>query len=196
MRGPIAANEHDQTAFERLRQFLLTDLDRIIGQEVGGNYAATTLIAVGCEILGKLKYGGKGTEAGRRFFGELVRERVPTAVADTIFDAIRNGLAHWYDTQEIRVDGQRLSVGISWRERPHLCVDRKTAILYVNVRDLFKDFTEAVERYARLLLEDVAARRKFLKAWQKSRVRATHVQERAAWLELLRGVKGDEEAKR
>jgi len=43
--------------FERLRAFVLNDLDRIVDRDVGGNYAAVALIVCGHDAIADLRDG-------------------------------------------------------------------------------------------------------------------------------------------
>lgn len=90
--------------FYKLRDFVLNDLALLVILPKGGNYAAALLVATACEALGLLRYeSGKGDEFFKNY---LVPERW-RPVASTIFDALRNGLAHSFETKVIvQIDGR------------------------------------------------------------------------------------------
>jgi hypothetical protein len=114
MAPPFATIERD---FQRLRGFVLNDLDRIVGAETGGNFAAVALVLVACEALGQLRYGGQRPEV-RAFSDCLPDEWQP--VARTLYDALRNGLVHNYDAMNIWIDGEAIGFEFAWRGERHL----------------------------------------------------------------------------
>src|SRR5438132_7686229 len=81
---------------ERLRAYVTHDLDILIAQEVGGNYLATALITCACDALSYLKYGHRNR--GDLFFAEVLPD-LWKPIAKTLYDAIRNGIIHTYETK-------------------------------------------------------------------------------------------------
>lgn len=122
--------------FDQIRQFVKWDLNAIFGADHGGNYAATLLIAVGCEALSRLLDKPKN-----HFFASLLTKRgLDPIIADDVADAIRNGVAHLYDTLFVKVDDRfRLELIISWGQRPHLTVRKDPPGLYLNARVMWED---------------------------------------------------------
>jgi len=161
----------------RLRAFVLNDLEGVVGREVGGNYAATALVVSAYDALGDLS-----KKEGWVLFGE----RLPAPwrpVAKSLYEALRNGLVHHYDPKVIVVDGRRIELCISWRERPHLSL--QGARVYLNVQQMAVDLRGTFEDYEAVLRHDAALRDRF---WRRAGTGEVHVyspQEAQAWRELL-----------
>jgi hypothetical protein len=111
------------SAFETLKNYLRNDLSLIISLERGSpNYAAALLIAVASEALSRLL----GRKEDSVFVDDLLgKYQVPEVVRRILFDAVRNGLAHLYDTKVILLgqsEEHPTLVVISWKTLPHLGV--------------------------------------------------------------------------
>ena len=81
---------------ERLCNYVTHDLDRLIGQDVGGNYLAAALTTCACDAISYLKYGQRNR--GDLFFTEILPD-LWKPIAKTLYDAIRNGIVHTYETK-------------------------------------------------------------------------------------------------
>jgi hypothetical protein len=79
--------------FRELRTFILHDLDQIVGLE-GANYAAAALITCAHETLAGLRSGAPAHAT----FGETL-PTIWQPVAQSLFDALRNGVGHGYATK-------------------------------------------------------------------------------------------------
>lgn len=85
-------------------------------------YTVALLIAVASEGLSQLR-----GESRWGVFRQLLERRckVSELVAHGLFRAVRNGLAHRYDTAMIEVGSQKIVVVVTWNKpRKHLCVER------------------------------------------------------------------------
>src|SRR5207253_713989 len=91
--------ENIRKDFEELQGFVLTDLEIITRAPTGGNYAAALLITTACEALGTLLYGTDS--GGTDFFANYLLPPRWRPVAKSIYDALRNGLAHSFSTKAI-----------------------------------------------------------------------------------------------
>jgi hypothetical protein len=117
------------------------------------------LVAIATEALSQLE--GRADDA--IFAEDLLGRRygVPSLIGRVLFDAIRNGLAHVYDTKTIVLGSDEVIVVLSWQEREHLSVamedwlhdGKARAGICLNVdalwRDLDDHFTEFAERLER-----------------------------------------------
>ncbi len=100
--------------YDELQSFLLSDLRRIVALDVGGNFAVAALVAVACDALSKLQ---------RRRDHEVFAEMLPLEwrpVSKSLYDALRNGLAHRYTMKTIVLRRRQIGLGISWRQVEHL----------------------------------------------------------------------------
>jgi hypothetical protein len=112
------AIEFDQieASFRQLRDFILHDLERIVDQEIGGNYAATAIIVCAHDSIANLRDGK--ANAGERPFAETLPEEW-RPVAPSLYDALRNGLVRAYEPQRLVINGHEIGLGLSWRQRAH-----------------------------------------------------------------------------
>lgn len=173
--------EHIEEDLRRLRDFVLEDLERIVAQEVGGNYAVATLVAIAYEELARLRHGRRG--AGHEVFTETVPARW-RAIGRSLYDALRNGLVHRYEVKLLMVGGEEVEVSISWRERRHLSVEG--ARLYLDAERLVADLRRAFEHYEAALRAEPELRDRFVEQWGRERVREVRTRaETDAWRELL-----------
>lgn len=174
-----------ETEFERLRDFLLNDVERILGLEPGVNYAAAAVIACGFEALANVRDGK--SHAGEGPFAEtLPREWRP--VAGSLFNVLRNGIVHGYETQRLVAKGQTVEVAIAWRQGEHLMWDAGRLVL--NVRAMADGLRDRFADYENLLHDDAAARDRFLRRGKRDRERHVRGYEAEAWAHLLRNRSG------
>ena len=112
--------------FEELHGRIKSGLRRILEIErKHPHYGAALVIVVGCEALARLR-GRKEKDKASIFVEMLMRHNKLTAeMAADVFDALRNGPAHVFETKYIEIDGKpRVEIVVSWREREHLSIDR------------------------------------------------------------------------
>lgn len=171
--------------FSELKGFVLSGLRIITNAPKGGNYAAALLIATACEALGTLRYGKK--DGGADFFrGYLVPARWHPVVK-SIYDALRNGLAHSFSTKVIlKVSDRPIELGISWSKEIHFEYDSSRATLFLNVQQLSKDLHQAFERYESELREDAKLRDRYVVWRKRQRVyEVNNENEKGAWKALI-----------
>lgn len=172
--------------FLRLKNFLTADLKLILEPGTGGNYISAALIACACDALTWLISGKKNK--GEEFFTRHLLTPQWAPVGKTIYDAVRNGLVHSYETKDIVVGGTRIRLGISRKEKPHLTFDAAEGILYLNVQQLTRDLLTAIDEYQDRLKDDEnlrAAFRKNMKSGKEVLIRDQKAVE--LWQSLLRG---------
>ena len=167
--------------FGELRGFILNDVDRIVSMEIGGNYAAAALIACAYEALAQLR----GVAKHGVFAENLPTEWLP--VAQSLYDALRNGIVHGYATKAIVIDGRQVEIGVSWREQQHLSLDRVHRIVFLNVAAMADHLRHAFEHYEALLRSDTEARERFVRQRRRGRDVSPRGDELAAWKVLLDG---------
>ena len=109
--------------FITLRDFVRNDLTQILSSAKPPNYSAAILVCIASEAIGKL-LGRKADESV--FIRDLLGQyRIPHVIGRSIFNAVRNGLAHFYETKNIVISGEELEVVISWRQYTHLKVYKR-----------------------------------------------------------------------
>jgi hypothetical protein len=175
---PFESIEKD---FRQLRDFVLNDLGRITASEEGGNYAAATIIACAYEAIADLR---DGHPQGQLAF----RETLPAAwqvVSPSLYNALRNGLVHGYETQTIRVAGQDLELFVAWRSGRHLSIDGTYVVLAVP--NLVEGLRSAFAGFEARLRSEQALRERFRERYERGRVHEVRASdEQQGWLALLR----------
>lgn len=170
--------------FEELRDCFKNDLRILIQSSIGGNYATALVATTACEVLGPLRFENNGE---REFFRKYLLPETWREVARSLYDALRNGLAHSYATKIIlNINGKDIELGVSWSEKPHLRFDQKDSVLYINVRELAQCVDNALDAYEAELKADPRLCTLFRKNRQKKRTINVHAyDERQAWTSLL-----------
>jgi hypothetical protein len=114
-------SETRREVFDRLRLAMKGDMRRVLEWSEGGHYVAALLVATASESLSKLQ----DQPDEFVFVGLLTKHGFNREMAVDVFDALRDGLAHVYDTKFIRVgEGCLIELVVSWREKKHLTVRR------------------------------------------------------------------------
>ncbi len=168
--------------FVRLWNFIVGDLDYLVDHETGGNYLAAALITCACDTLSYLRYDENSN--GGRFFAEVL----PTqwaALADKLYQAIRDGIVHSYDTKVICVGSQKITVNISWSEKPHFHLSPDRTTLHINIRNLAADFKNALKRFEADLMDNPDLRKTFESRMRKSRELVVRGSDRKVWEQCL-----------
>lgn len=172
--------------FLELEGFVLNDLGIITNVPKGGNYAAALLITTACETLGTLRYGKK--DGGVDFFENYLLPERWRVVSKSIYEALRNGLAHSFSTKVIvNASDKPIELGISWSKEPHFSYDSSRSVLFLNIQRLSKDLRGAFSRYQSELQQDADLRDRFV-GWRKKQ-RVYQVQnegEREKWNALVK----------
>lgn len=167
---------------ERLRDYVTNDLNRVVAQNVGGNYLAAALITCACDAISFLKYGQRNR--GDLIFAEILPD-LWKPVAKTLYDAIRDGIVHVYETKTIIIDSRRLNVVISWRAKPHLHVSATGADVYMNIRQLSQDLKAAVAQFETDLKCKAKLRDIFYKSMRREREITPPASEQHKWQDVL-----------
>ncbi len=173
-----------ESDFKELRKFILNDLDILLRSPVGGNYAAALIITTACEVLGPLRYENNGE---REFFKEYLTPEEWKPVAQYIYNAIRNGLAHSFATKTIiQVNNSAIEIGISWRDKPHFKFDSVNSTVYINIRELSESLRVAFDKYQEELIGNCNLCAQYSKKRIKKRtVGVENLDERREWLKLM-----------
>jgi hypothetical protein len=166
---------------DELRAHLLDDLERITRQRGGGNYAAVAVVGCACEALGRLRYGKK--DGGGDFFTCYLLPKRWRRVGPDLYEALRHGIAHGYDTKTIELPEGRLEIGVSWHEMPHLTFNEGRSMLFINVPELAADLGRALDRYEAELFDCAELRDRFYMHWRKGH--SLRRPQKEAWQALI-----------
>ena len=171
--------------FSELRDFVINDLNLITNAPKGGNYAAALLVVTACEAAGSLRYGS--TDGGLDFFREYLIPKKWSPVSKSIYDALRNGLAHSFVTKAIlKATNKPVELGISWSNENHFEYDPSRATVFINIQEFSKSLKEAFRRYEEELKEHAELRDRFIRCRKKQRVyEVRNPTEKSEWKKLL-----------
>ena len=100
--------------------------------------------------------------------------------------ALRQGLAHVYDTKYIQAGKIRFELIVSWGRKPHLRARKNPPGLYLNVRTMWSDLQEMLRELKQTLPPGGALPRR----WLKECVQQAHPKSIAEWAEVVRGTCG------
>ncbi len=173
--------------FDRVFGFIQRDLERILTLDPGGNFAVAGLAACACETLARYRYG---TGEGADVFSRLLPAGPLKVVARCLYDILRNGLVHRYDTADIRVEGRVIQLAISWGAQPHLSIQDIEGVpnLVLNVRTLCGDLFTQFAEYRRELEQSAETRDRFFMRYRETGVVEITV---PAQLEAWKAIVGD-----
>ena len=151
--------------YVELRDRILIHLAQIRKtQKKHPEYAVALMIAVASEALSRLRNRRRSTVFARELLARP--HRVNEAVGRALFQAVRHGLAHRYDTALITVGKQKVVVVITWRrpsmhlrvrsgdwlhdgvQRPGVYLDMET--MCADLGAYLKRLTSALRRDSRL----------------------------------------------
>src|SRR3989442_1761070 len=124
----VVEYEDIRSKFEELRNFIINDLKLLVGQENGGNYITACLIVCACEALSWLRNGKP--YKGELFFSEMMLPHKWQAVASTLYDALRNGIVHGYETMDVVIGPTRVVLAVSWKQKPHLKFEQGDGVVF------------------------------------------------------------------
>jgi len=105
--------------FDRVFGFIQRDLERTLTLDPGGDFAVPGLATCACETLARYRCG---SSEGAEVFLRLLPDGPFRVIGKSVYDILRNGLVHRYDTADIRIEGKTIRLAISWRAEPHLSV--------------------------------------------------------------------------
>ena len=120
--------------FDKICQHTKWDLEAIFKANHGGNFAAALIIAASCEALSRLL--GKSKDF---YLTSILRKGLPPPLAKEIAVALRNGLAHVYETKFVIAGDLHLELIVSWKAKRHCSVRRDPPGIYLNVHTMWDD---------------------------------------------------------
>ncbi len=150
------------------------------------NYAAALLIVIGCEALSRLL----GRSSPYSVFVDDLMGRYPQLdqhMARDLARAVRNGLAHTFDSKFIQVGqaGPLIEIIVSWREHEHLQMRREPPGLYLHLPTMQADLERVFEAAALEIRGYVGPPRRLNEGWSKEAILEGSNQALAGWGRLL-----------
>jgi hypothetical protein len=121
-----------------------------------------------------------------QFFGTYLLPANWRPTANHLYDALRNGLSHAYETKAILQIGPRpVELIISWKEKKHLSYDIGGAQLFINVQVLVEELRQAFDQYEQELCSQPELRDRYYRMTRKTMVEITRAEDQKAWEQLL-----------
>ena len=145
--------------------------------EHGGNYTAALLVAVGCEALSLLLEQGPDDVLVEL----LTRRGIDRQMAEDIVSALRNGLAHAFDTKFVQVGPKYVELAISWGAEEHLRCETDPPRLYLDVRTMWEDLKHDLAAVEERLKSDPVWAGRVPKDWARRWVHQADPKARPAW---------------
>jgi hypothetical protein len=163
--------------------YIRQDIKWLIDNDSSLNYTIALLIGCGCELLAACR--GDKKRLGEKVFAELLPAGDLQVLADRLYRALRNGLAHGFDTSHLFVDDEEHQIYLTSRGSQDISVletDRGVG-LSIGVRALADALCAKITDFETLLTNDEGARQRFIQAWQ--RPTNLNTVEAAAWRRLI-----------
>jgi hypothetical protein len=170
--------------FDETLGYIRQDLRWLLEKQSSLNYTIALLIGCGCEMLAAC--GGDKTRHGERVFAELLP---PTkelqALANRLYSALRDGLAHGFDTKHLRVDGTEHQVYLSSLGAQEFTIVRneRGIGLRIGIGALAEGLCVKITEFEGRLEHDGDARQRFMNA--RLRPADLSATEAAAWRALV-----------
>jgi hypothetical protein len=126
---------------------------------------------------------------GEKVFAELLPAGDWRLLADRLYSALRDGLAHGFDTKHIDIDGSPVQIYISVHYREIMAIVRSGSGqgLAGGAKLLAVALCDKINQFEERLKQDEAARRLFKTAIEYQCTLLLNTTERAAWDRLARG---------
>jgi hypothetical protein len=175
--------------FDESLGYVRQDIRWLREHDCGLNYTVVLLIGCGCEMLAAAS--GDKKRRGEKVFAELLPAGGWRLLADRLYSALRDGLAHGFDTKHLDVDNRTIQIYISWRHPEVIEIQRVNGGLglWVGVQPLAAALCGRIDDFEHLLKQDETARARFWQAHEYRRVAQLNQNEAAAWRELAAAVR-------
>jgi hypothetical protein len=167
--------------FEESLGYIRNDVNAIRRGKHTVNYTVVLLISCGCEMLAAAK--GDNKRRGERVLAELLPTGDWQLLAKRLYTALRDGLAHGFQTKHLVVDNQQIQIYISWFNTSIVEVRRVRGGLglYIGIQPLADALCAKIDEFERSLRQSEAARKVFKKAAEFQRTAVLDQREQAAW---------------
>jgi len=125
--------------------------------------------------------GNHKDRLGEKVFADLLPTGEWQVLANRIYGALRDGLAHGFDTKHLLVDGKEHQIYLSVRGDQEIKVIRniRGVGLYIGIGSLAETLCDKIDEFEAILEHDEDARGRFLRARQPTA--GLNTNEVAAW---------------
>jgi len=165
--------------------YIRQDLRWLQSHDTGLNYTVLLLVGCGCEMLAAI--GGDEKRRGEKIFAELLPSGDWQILAKRLYTALRDGLAHGFDTKHLNVDGLTVQLFISWRQRSAIELRSMDAGygVYIGAQPMVDALCGMIDKLETLLQQGEAARHRFKTAAEYQRTAPLNQNEADAWRRLV-----------
>ena len=172
--------------FDESLGYIKNDISALCRQNEKVNYTVALLVAIGCEVLAEGRGDGKPPNA---VFAELLPTDDWKALAKPLWEAVRHGLAHKFDTKHLQVDGKSIQIYFFWERKQIMEIGPANGgtDLFIGTRPLGKLLCTKIEEFRQNLQTDAAARERFRRAYGRDNMTKCSTTETAAWRRLVAG---------
>jgi hypothetical protein len=164
--------------------YIRQDLQWLLEKKSSLNYTIALLIGCGCEMLAAC--AGDKKRRGEKVFAELLPATKELQVlADRLYSALRDGLAHGFDTKHIRVAGTEHQVYLASLGPQEIAIQKNSRGigLRIGIGALAEGLCAKITDLEKQLVQDEDLRQRFMDARQ--RTADLNADEVAAWRALV-----------
>jgi hypothetical protein len=182
MESPSWANVKKE--FDESLGYVRQDIMWLQKHDCGLNYTVALHVGCGCEMLAAAR--GEKKRRGDRVFAKLLPAGDWRLLSDRLYTALRDGLAHGFDTKHLNVDGQAFQIYIAWRH-PNVIEIRRVREglrLWVGIQVLAAALCTEIGEFEKELQQDETVRKLFRQACEYQRLAPLNQNEAAAWRRL------------
>ena len=173
-----------KSEFDETLGYIRQDIKWLLEHDSGLNYTIALLVGCGCEMLADCRRGPKGR--GDVVFAELLPPGELQVLASRLYSALRNGLAHGFDTKHIFVDGKEHQIYLASRGPQHIRVlnNSRGTGLHIGIRSLADALCAKIDDLEKLLRDDEGTRKRFQGAHQRAETLSK--EEATAWRAIVK----------
>ncbi len=144
--------------FKETFGYVRQDMAEIRKADLGLNYTVTLLICSACQMLA----WHRDLKDHQIFTSLLPNDERYRLIGKTIFEALRNGLAHRFRPDTVKIGNEQWRFSIAWQGGPHAsAIEGKPNWLQLNVKVLAERITAQIDAYHVELQNSARARVNF-----------------------------------
>ena len=150
-----------ETEFKETFGYVRRDIAAILKSNLGLNYTIALLVCCACEML--TWHRGLRDDQAHEVFTSLLPDTEPyRAVGKTLWEALRNGLAHKFRPDTIRIENDEWRFTISSQSGPHVSVKKgQPHWIHLNIRECSSRIISQIDAYEEELRASADARLRF-----------------------------------
>jgi hypothetical protein len=173
--------------FKETFGYVKQDIDEILKKNLALNYTIALLVCCACEML--TRHRDRRDDQAFKVFTSLLPEPYK-AVGKTLWEALRNGLAHNFRPYTIKIENDKWRIAISSHQSgPRVRVTKgQPHWIHLNIRALWSQVIPQIDAYEQELRTSADARLRFHEKSNRY-IRIIHTEARIA--DALRSIVGE-----